>query len=172
MIFSHNMKFNNIIAKIPLIKKEESSFSYFLKLGENITYYDWLEQLQLIIDKENSKYYVASLFTRICMSCRSGFIIKELKELYNLNNNLAYFLIIVSRDFNEKDIKNLKENLGIEFSVIRADKKLAKRWNQLRDRYDLNYLVFVINENGDIINIMDTRSPHDVFIYLRRILTS
>lgn len=153
-----------------LVEKKKFSIYHFIELEKNIRDIDWFEQLWKIIDREKTyNYYLISMFTRVCMNCPSGWIIDSLKELYKLSNNSIYFLIILSDNFSENDVRNFKVNLGIKFSVIKADRKLANKWDHLLEEFresDLNNIVFLIDKHGQVLSAMQSNYQEEFFNYL------
>lgn len=153
-----------------LLKKIEFSIHYFIKSGENIRNIDWFDHLwKIIIREKTPNYHVISMFTRICSSCPSGRIINNLKELYKTSNKSAQFLSILSDNFSENDVNNLKINLGIKFPMIKADEKLANKWNKLIKEFretDLNNIVFLIDKKGQILSVMQSNNQEEFFTYL------
>lgn len=159
-----------------LIKNKYFSVSNFIRLNENVKNINWLRQVSEVVERENRKYYVISLFNLICTGCQSGSIIRNLNSLYFKNGKYVYFLCIVNDQFTEKDIIALKSQLGIEFSVIRADQTLSQKWNSLIQEFsaaELSGIVFISENSGKILRILDTNCGDCVksfFIYLNNLI--
>ena len=106
------------------------------------------------------------MFNDICNLCLSGQTINNLKKSYETNKNSSYFLIILSDNFCEDDIINFKQLLKIKFLAIRADVKLACKWNQLMEEFGpskLNNIVFLTDKKGKIISLMNPRGQDKFF---------
>lgn len=145
--------------------KDEISISKVLITGSKIDEINWLEQLKHIINKGNKyEFYIVSIFTDICMSCESGILINKLKKLYEINKNNICFISIVDQSFNDNDIENMKNNLGIKYQIIRAERKLSDKWNNLKKNYQekyLDFIIFVLNKEKTIVKILDRKNNNE-----------
>jgi hypothetical protein len=141
-----------------ILENKKFSISYFIKEGENTKNFKWFKQISDIIMNEKAEYFVISMFIDICMTCLSGQIINKLNELHKLNNSNFFFLTILPTTFTKQDIKNLKNQLRINFKIIIADENLSHKWNQLIKEFrisDLTNIVFLVNKKGEIIKVAE-----------------
>jgi len=158
-----------------LIKNEYFSISEFIKANDNIKNIEWFSQVTNIVKKVDKDYFVISLFTDICVECPSGRLLNKLKELDALKKNSFYFATILSDDFTEDDIKNLKEQIDIGFDVLKSDGKLSKKWRQMIEEFgefNLTDIVFLLNEKGEIVQraYPGCECYQDFFSYLDKII--
>lgn len=156
-----------------LISNKKSSVLDFINPGENIKDLQGFKHIYEITEKEREyDYFIISMFTNICMGCPSGWIVNELKKLHELFGHSMYFLIILSDDFNENDIDNLKTILKIKLPVIKADEILLKKWNQLNTELGKsrpNNIVFLLNKKGQILIVMKPPQQKEFFNHLIRL---
>ena len=142
-----------------LVKNEYFSISDFIRANENIRNIDWFKQVAEIVEKEDKKYFIISLFTSFCGSCKSGAIINELKKIYSDKQNPTYVMSILNADFYKpKDINSIKSQSGIDFPIIIADQLLNQKWSSLIREYreiDLANIIFIVNKFGYIERIYD-----------------
>jgi hypothetical protein len=143
-----------------LVKGKEFSIADFITKGSNIHKSDWLDQLSHIVDNGSNEYYVFSLFTKICDSCRGGSAIRDLKQIYSRQTNMLQVVAILLNTYNQEDIVNLKSQLSISFPVIIADVRLSKKWaffiNEFREN-DLTDILFVVRRTGEILDVADRK---------------
>jgi len=142
-----------------VVKNEYFSISYFIKVDENIRNIEWFKQVSEVVGKDKKEYFIISLFTSFCSSCKSGAIINELKKFYSYNQSLIYVMSILNADFYKpEDINSLKSQSGIDFPIIIADKLLNQKWSSLIHEYrenDLTDIIFIVNKLGKIERIYD-----------------
>ncbi|MFQ6084521.1 MAG: hypothetical protein ACE5WD_14360, partial [Candidatus Aminicenantia bacterium] len=142
-----------------LIKNEYFSISDFIMANENIKNISWFNHVAKILEKEDNDYFIISLFTSYCGSCKSKLIIDFLKEIYNKNHESVYILVILNGDFyNLDDIKSLQSQSRVNFPIIIADLTLTQKWTSLIHEFREDYLkniVFIMNKSGKILRILD-----------------
>lgn len=152
-------------ASLNRLLKDEISISKVLITGSKIDEIDWFEQLKNIIDKGNEyEFYIISIFTNICITCQSGIFLNKLKKLHEINKNNIYFISIVDQSFNDIDIENMKNNLGIKYQIIRADRRLSDKWNNLKKNYQekyLDFVIFVLNKEKTVVKILDRNNNNE-----------
>ena len=107
------------------------------------------------------------MFTDVCRDCLSGGLINELKKKSKLYHNSTLFLVILSDDFSTTDMANFKEITKIDIPILKAEGELKKKWNALKKEYgifQLNNIVFLMNRNGKILNVMERNLWQEYFI--------
>ncbi len=139
---------------VEMIEGEVFSPIYFVESGKSIIDIELFDQVKRIIDQENSNYFIISMFKELCYPCNSGLLIKSLAKLHKLDIPSFYFLAILHGNHSERDVNNLKEQLGIDFNVMIANDALSTRWNELAMKFrssDVTGLVWLIDHKGKII---------------------
>ncbi|MCP2519369.1 hypothetical protein NLC26_01600 [Candidatus Aminicenantes bacterium AC-708-M15] len=140
-----------------LIRNEYFSMSNFIRANENIKNIEWFDQIAEIIEKEDKRYFIFSLFTSFCESCLSGAIINNLKKIYSKNKNFIYVMCILNADFHTKeDIESLRSQSGINFPIVIADSLLNQKWVSLIHEFreaDLTDIVFIVDKTGKILKV-------------------
>lgn len=150
------------------IKKQKAGFINFVNNGENIRNIKELSKIWQVIQTGTYDYYLISFFKDICMTCPSGIIIKKLKDIYKLYEQLN-ILALLSDDFTDRDIHNLKVNLGIEFQLEKASKELSDKWNKWIKEYEkprLNYIAFLMDKRGNIIETLKPLEENKFFRFI------
>jgi len=149
--------------------KELSLFNY-IKSGKNIKDLVGFKYISETIKKERDyNYFLISMFTNICMDCPSGRLIDQLKKSYELLNNSIFYLAVLSSNYEDNDIDNLKTLLKIKFPVVKADDNLLKKWNELTlgaKESKKSNIVFLLNNIGEIIKVIEPNNYKEFFDYL------
>lgn len=115
-------------------------------------------------------YFVISIFMNICTTCESGMTLERLNELFKGGNKKVYLVGILNESYGEKDILNLRRNLGIEFELFRADKILSNEWNNFKKQYSQRYLdftIFTVNRELKIIDVLDRKIDNRKHFFTR-----
>ncbi len=148
------------IALKEIIDNDTFSISSFIKEDKYIHDYEWFSQIDRIIKKEKeNKYFVISLFTKICDSCSGGGIIRALSTIEQKKEQPPYILCVLNKGkFRERDIPAMESQLKINFDIAIADNTLDKKWDSLINQYREDYLtdvVFLLDDSGKILKIAD-----------------
>jgi len=130
------------------------SISDFIPIGENIIAIEWLRDLD-ILRKSSLKCCVFALFNSVCYSCQSRMILHNLNEIYLMGRDKIQVVIILSQDYAESDIDNLRSQFNVSYPIIRATNSLYEKWSLLNGEYsiDLNNIIFVIDQKGTITRL-------------------
>jgi len=140
-----------------LIKGDSFSISELISDHINIADIPWFSQVSDFIKNHNDKdYFIVSLFTKICDSCSGGSIIRALNKIDSNKNRSFIILLILNKNFDRKDIPNLKLQLNISCPVIIANNRLNAKWDVLIERYREDFLtdvVFIVDKSGKILNL-------------------
>jgi hypothetical protein len=162
---------NKILTRLDGLKKgADFSIRKIIKPDDNIKNIGWLSQIiDLINQEESHEFYIISMFNEICTSCLTGKILNQLKKSYEDNRTSNYFIVFLSDDFTENDLRNFKKLNNIKCRVIRANKKMATRWRELADEWGkdhLNNIVFKLDETGEIVHVLNLEMPGMFFYHL------
>jgi hypothetical protein len=145
---------------LKIFKDKEFTTSRLVIEGKNLREFAWFSHLNTILENEDAEYYIISLFNSICASCISGQIVEKLKKIHERVNPLFYCLVILSEDFSDNDLANLKSQLDIQFKLMKADNKLNEKWNQLSNEFsssDLNNILILIDGRGQVIKTAEPK---------------
>lgn len=144
-----------------LIKGDFFSISEFVSEGVKIGDIPWFSQVDEVIkNHRNKEYFIISLFTKICDSCFGGRVIQTLNKIENDKNESLIVYSILHRNFDRRDVPNLRAQLNISYPVIIANKELNAKWNSLIKRYREDFLtdvVFLVDKSGEIIKVADSQ---------------
>lgn len=105
---------------------------------------------------QQNKYFIIMMISEACDSCLTRGIVEEIKAIHKNNPSSIGFLILLSNDFDENDVKNFKISWNISFDVEKATGLLADRWNYLIHyfrRSDLNNIVLLLDKKGLILEL-------------------
>jgi len=140
-----------------LIERLYFSISELLEEKRDISEFPWFAQITDVINNNiDKKSFVISLYTTICDSCSGGQIIRTLESIDNKWSSSVYILSILNKEFNIRDIENLRSQLKVEHPIIIANDDLNKKWNSLIKKYRKDYLtdiVFILDRSGRILKI-------------------
>ncbi len=140
-----------------LILGDFFSISELIIENKKIDDFKWFSQVSNIRNNyTEKKYFIVSLFTKICDSCSGGNIIQSLNKIYREKNDSIYVLSILSSKFNSEDVVNFKSQLKISYPVILADNELNIKWNSLIKRYNEDFLTdicFIVDNSGKILKV-------------------
>jgi hypothetical protein len=104
-------------------------------------------------------FSLIAVFNRICMTCPSGMMIRKLKEMHRSYEGLR-ILALLSNDFSEKDMENIKANLGIEFQLKKVDEASGylldvwDRWKIESQEKRFSNGAFLIDMNSEVIRVL------------------
>jgi len=91
------------------------------------------------------------------MSCLSGSIIDELIEIEK-NCKQISITTLLTDDFTDRDVINVKANLKLNFNVVKARSNIADEIIYLKNKYgksNINNLIIVTNNEGKILSLYD-----------------
>lgn len=121
--------------------------------GHFIFEFPWLFRFVDDIELASYRFSIISFHPDVCTSCPSGMIIKYLNQLNNKNTDI-YVASIVSSDFTDNDIENLKDHLHINYDLFRDDGYLSEQLNEIFLKYGNPYMgnvIFIIDNSGIIL---------------------
>jgi len=148
-------------------------FLDFIKPGENINNFNEFKCISEHIRKnEEYNHFIISMFNNICMDCPSGRILKELITSHEIINDSVSFLVILSENYDENDIENMKDIFKIKFPIIKADEGLLKKWKYLDTKTGtskLSNIVFLVDKNGKVVEVMKPPFQKEFFSNLIRL---
>jgi hypothetical protein len=133
------------------------SIEELLGKNHNVIEYEWLAQIKKLMEvNRNRKYYVFSLFTKICDSCAGAGIIQFMKNTKSHLREDVYIASILSSNYTESDTVNMRSQLKLEYPVFVAENKLRTKWDELINKYNdeiLSDIVFIVDSTGNIVDI-------------------
>jgi hypothetical protein len=155
-----------------LAKIKKFQIDQLIKNGDNINNIDLFISIADQIHWANSKYYLVALFNNICDGCTSGVLIKKLNEIHKSTESSISLLIYLLDSHNEIDLKNLKTHLRLDLDIRVADSQMSRVWRKWIDEFgenQLNNILCLINQNGQVLKIMAHDSPNKFFSKLSKI---
>jgi hypothetical protein len=142
-----------------VVERKQFNISDFIKQKSNINITDEYGQIKAIIKNIKGEYLFVGMVYSFCETCYSGWLIDKLKEINSLGNNVIDIVLIISKEFTEKDANTMSSQLGIKYPIVIADLPLSNKWEKLINEYsgfDLNSMAFVINRRGIVERALDT----------------
>ena len=140
--------------------RKETAFSIFSLFNIDNYIYDnkfGRKLYEYIIKNNNSEWHLIGIFSSICMSCLSGSIIDELIEIEK-NCKQISITTLLTDDFTDRDVINVKANLKLNFNVVKARSNIADEIIYLKNKYgksNINNLIIVTNNEGKILSLYD-----------------
>jgi hypothetical protein len=140
------------------------------KLGGHLAEYHWLRQLEQLASNQPQPYYLFGLFSSICDSCSSGFLINMLKRIRAQAGDELGVWGILSPEYTSDDVSCLVTQLSLNFPVDVADSPLGSKWNELGATYtmnDISEIIFITDRVGKVIEIFsgDDIESQNKFLY-------
>lgn len=152
--------------KANLTEVAKINLSQMIKRGEKIADIDLLSSIESQILETNSKYYVIALFNQICIGCPSGQLIKRLDKIQRNSKSSLMPYVYLLDNFTEIDLGNLKSHLDLNLPIKIADSKMSNVWRFLIDKHgenQMNNIFCLINENGEVLDVMEPSKPRNFF---------
>ena len=125
--------------------------------------------LKAFIDPSDSSLFVFIFLDDFCGTCNSGRVVDEIDSLVMTNERPKFFLVL-SPDYSEDDLVNIKKNEDMQFELIRWPKEVADYSEEyLHSNYmsTVNGLAFVVDKNGSLCFVTDLFDELDRFSHNR-----
>ena len=121
----------------------------------------------------HANFFIVALFNKICAGCFSYDLIGKLNEIYKNPNSSITVLAYVLDTYDERDLTNLRTHLKVDLPFKRADVHMSGVWRSLIDEFgeaQLNNILFIINANGEVLEVMELDKPELFFSRLSKIV--
>jgi hypothetical protein len=121
--------------------------------GTNIFDLKHFVLLKSIIGHSPRDYFIIALFADFCDSGNTGYLIKELDDIFKYNE-IEVIGLLYSNYYNYQQLGALLSQSNISCPVILSDDNLNMEWDKLIKKYNdkiLNNIIFMIDKTGKIL---------------------
>jgi hypothetical protein len=132
----------------------------FLDYKNNLNDIKWLRQIGDLLNREDKKYYLISLYTKICNNCSEGTQIESLKKIYSKYNEYISVIFVLLDVYTQKDILNMRSQLSLICPIYIADVSLSQKWKHFIGQYrenDLTDIILLVDKAGKILEVADRK---------------
>lgn len=106
--------------------------------------------LRVLAAQSPSGKAVVAMLGSASTNCTTGKLVEILKT-HARRAKSSKFLILLPATFTPDDINNFKTNLGVEFTVERADERLSKIWLSLAAEYEATGFAILSSNNETLV---------------------
>lgn len=93
---------------------------------------------------------VVALLGSASTNCTTGKLVEILKN-HAQRAKSSKFLILLPYTFTSDDLNNFRTNLGVEFTVERADERLSKLWLSLAAKYEATGVAILSSRDETLV---------------------
>lgn len=107
-------------------------------------------RLRVLAAQSPSGKAVVAMLGSASINCTTGKLVEILKN-HAQRAKSSKFLILLPDTFTPVDLNNFKNNLGVEFTVERADERLSKLWLSLAAKYEATGVAILSSGNETLV---------------------
>jgi hypothetical protein len=109
-------------------------------------------------------YHFVALLSKICSECSSGLIISHLNRSFHKAPHPISYTILLSEDYSDVDLKNLKDQLQIDMPLEIGSPQVIDLWSRLKSDIPIffNNIFLILDSHGTVKGFLDEDNP-DIF---------